>query len=172
LHVSTKQTITFEWKVIWIPNKNQSIPYRTAISKTILEGYSLMWPDFSRRALLIRDDKCPHEKGLVQFWYQTRSVTPNPSLECKLTFLSSVFNLHHTWLKFWKEVYAFWWIYTLSQLGLRLTERVWYWNWTRFFLHGRLSSLINNIPYKKGTGHVRLAVKHVLCQVQVFDSFM
>ena len=28
-----------------------------------------------RRALSIRDDKCPREKGLVQVQYQTRSLT-------------------------------------------------------------------------------------------------
>jgi len=39
---------------------------------------SLAWPDpFSRRALSIRDDKRPREKGLLQFQYQTRSVAPS-----------------------------------------------------------------------------------------------
>ena len=32
-----------------------------------------------RRALSIRDDKRPREKGLVQVQYQTRSLTPSPS---------------------------------------------------------------------------------------------
>ena len=40
---------------------------------------SLAWPDLLRRALSIRDDKCPREIGLVQVVYQTRSLTLSTS---------------------------------------------------------------------------------------------
>ena len=44
---------------------------------------SLAWPDpFSRRALSIRDDKRPCEKGLVQFTALTRSRTQHGSAGC------------------------------------------------------------------------------------------
>ena len=45
-----------------------------AIYSLVSRGQTLL-----RRALSIRDDKRPREKGLVQVQYQTRSLTPSPS---------------------------------------------------------------------------------------------
>ena len=55
----------------------------TGRSDICFPGYGLALPDpFSRRALSIRDDKRPCEKGLVQFTALTRSRTQHGGAGC------------------------------------------------------------------------------------------
>ena len=63
-----------------------------------------------RRALSIRDDKRPREKGLVQVQYQTRSLTPSPSRGVNSVLidiaLKSNINTMGTWLNVLKGGYV------------------------------------------------------------------
>ena len=58
----------------------------------------------SRRALLIRDDKRPREKGLVQVQYQTRSLTPSTSWSVNMVLIDIALKLNINTMGMWQNV--------------------------------------------------------------------
>ena len=120
---------------------------------------SLAWPDpFSRRALSIRDDKRPCEKGLVQFTALTRSRVSAwwywVLIEIHKSNCVTVDYRKLTTPQFKANCV------TIDQHPAPpcwVLERVNAVNWTRPFSQGRLSSLIDKALREKGSGHARLS---------------